>query len=731
MSNNSNNINNIVENINSSINNSSKNMISLGHPLKNSVSDQIIFFKEDILKDIKQFESQITIKYNSELNKNNRKIIQIQENLEEMSQKLDKISSMINFDSNLQERTEKLSNLFSKLEQSFLLQDVKLKKTNEKLTDAIDRFNKEISDNIMYPSVIGPLSKFKTFHEYIDFTIFNINALLMFKDKIYAELKDFKNKAENNMNNFQVKLDYQTKNCNAFTSASIRASEEKLGNVWKDALNIEMDKINQKLEIYWKNQEEKNLNIIENTERIKTVEQNFEKLETEKNKKANRRTIELNQEMIYLKNKGNKHERAIKNIIGGKKASSIVKQYIQGKLKTEELFGRRRSVEGNIYNINIKDKIGININHNSDKDLTILQDNQITNDNIIIKARFIENKKAPISEPNRERMDEDESSLNEESESQNDIETEKNKIKEEINNILYKNSKNYKPLQELKEDKDNFILNYLKLLYQESPSTTVKENNFVTPPKTTKNINNEIKLIKDGENIPINKNLYITNNENYLRKGINNTTAKITDPKIIKVSNIKTLELSKISSPISTNIKKKYETNDVKEIINQVKKLNKENLMPIKPINNKPSPKIQNHLYKTKSLISLTSLTYKPNTRNKILFNSDNKNNSQNIHINPQNYSFYKQNPKNNNIINGAKKINMNFSSFNENNKEKDEQKMKKVFNQIKDIIQEDEKIIIKNRFINYGYNKDIIFAEDKKGIIGNKIENKRNINLK
>ena len=70
----------------------------------------------------------------------------------------------------------------------------------------------------------------------------------------------------------------------------------------------------------------------------------------------------------------------------------------------------------------------------------------------------------------------------------------------------------------------------------------------------------------------------------------------------------------------------------------------------------------------------------------------------------------------------------MNFSSYQENNKEKDEQKMKKIFNEIKDVIQEDEKVIIKNRFVNYGYSKDIIFAEDKKNLINKNDENKNNI---
>ena len=156
------------------VNHSSKNMINLSHPLKNTIPEQLIFFKEDILKDVKQIESQITIKCNSELNKNSNKIIKMQETVDEMNQKLEKISTLINMDVNLEDRTNKLSDLFSKLEQSVLLQDVQIKNTNKKLTDTINRFDEELSNSIIYPTVIGPTGKYKTFHQFIDFVIVNI-----------------------------------------------------------------------------------------------------------------------------------------------------------------------------------------------------------------------------------------------------------------------------------------------------------------------------------------------------------------------------------------------------------------------------------------------------------------------------------------------------------------------------------------------------------------------------
>ena len=63
---------------------------------------------------------------------------------------------------------------------------------------------------------------------------------------------------------------------------------------------------------------------------------------------------------------------------------------------------------------------------------------------------------------------------------------------------------------------------------------------------------------------------------------------------------------------------------------------------------------------------------------------------------------------------NNAKKVDINFNAFPENHKEKDEQKMKKIFSQMKDYLTSDEKILIKDRFNKYGYDTEKIFVNEK-----------------
>ena len=191
-------------------------------------NNQLIFFKEDILKDIRQFESRLTLKYNAELNKNSNKILKMQENLKEMNKKIEEFTSLVKTDLEMEQRTNNLSSLYTTLEQEVMTQGTKLKNTSNLLNDTINKFNEELYLSIIYPGVIGPTGKFKTFHEFIDFVILNINNLLTFKGKLNNEFKEFKSKTDITINNFQSKLDYTKKNCNAFTSISIRDNEKKM-----------------------------------------------------------------------------------------------------------------------------------------------------------------------------------------------------------------------------------------------------------------------------------------------------------------------------------------------------------------------------------------------------------------------------------------------------------------------------------------------------------------------
>ena len=664
--------NNKSENKKENITNKSINNLNINNPIKNYVSEQLIFFKEDILKELKQLETQMTLKYKAEKNKNDTKIIKMEETIESLSKNFEIISSSINKDNTLHAKIEKLSELFPKLEETVNTHELKIKNSTKKFTEDIDNLDNKITENIFYPLIIGPKGRYKTFHEFIDFVLFNINNLLVFKEKTNSLLKDLKNKTEANIKNLKVNLDYQTKNCNAFTSSSIKESELKINNAWNENLNFEIKKINQNFENYKKNLEEKILDI---NKKLQKIEENFEKIETEKKEKSR-----LNKDIEKYQN-----EKSTKYFLGSRRTTSIIKQYIEGNLKDNQLvFKRRTSFDKNLSESNdTNNKVNIK---NSNK--TIINNKNKRNKSSIFN--LIKNRRSTKSEFKNEKLYEEKSSVSETSEKENNTELRKSSIKEEINKILINNVKTYNALKKLEVGKDQYISSFLRLLYPES---------IVTPNKSSNNINNKIQLIKDNENIPFNKDLYITNSKE--RESLH--------------------LLKNNSQPLlnSANIKNNNEIVDINDILSPFKKQNKENFLPVKIMNK--NQKNQNKINRNKALMSLT---FKPNSTDKIFLNNNNKDqNQKNV-----NDIFKKQNQ--NEKINKSQynKVNMNFSDFQENNKEKDKQKMKKIFNDLKDVIQEDEKFLIKKRFANYGYNKDIIFYIDKKEVFCNNDENKNNI---
>ena len=605
---------------------------------------QLIFFKEEILKDIRRFESKLTLKYNAELNKNTSKILKMQESLDEMNKKIESFTSLIKTDLEMEKRTNNLSTLYSTLEQEMLSQDIKLKNINNLLNETITKFNDEFYMSIIYPGVIGPSGKYKTFHEFIDFVLLNINNLLLNKDKFSNEFKEYKSKTDVSINNLMSKLDYTKKNCNAFTSASIREHEKKIGEKLNELIKNGLDNINKKFEGLSESQDKK----------IKALEENIKIIGDNGNIKG-----------IFLK-KENKNDIMNNNNntqSGNKKVSSIVKKYIEGKLKNDELlFKRRKSSENFVYT-------GLSPKNNLEQNLKLFRENKFN--------KIFKKQNSFKSEAKSESLNNSEYSFNELYE---------NKTKNLLKNNIIKSK-----IKERNNDKGNYILNYLHKLYQDSDNSNKSE---------------EKKINSKNKNNPINENLYITNN------------TKKENETLFNSNRSRRLSIQKIEE-INTNNKEK---NDIKDFINKMKQNNCENILPNKMINKN---EILNNINNNKTIepkiinlnqISLKSLTFKQNSRNNNnLFNSslnfyNGKKSSKKLDVN--NFSYNKQNHMNKTEL---KKVDLSSTLFRDNSKEKDEQKMKKIFNQIEDVIQEDEKLTIKNRFLKYGYSKDIIFAKSKK----------------
>ena len=140
---------------------------------------QLLFFKDDILKDIKKFELKQNSKYNEIENSIELQIKAFEEKINNITEKIAN-SSQFN-DKIIEEKIESLYEFKEKINEKTLSNELKIESIYNDLHKSIYKYDKMFSDSIIYPGIIGNMSKFKTFHEYIDYTLIQIDEINTFK----------------------------------------------------------------------------------------------------------------------------------------------------------------------------------------------------------------------------------------------------------------------------------------------------------------------------------------------------------------------------------------------------------------------------------------------------------------------------------------------------------------------------------------------------------------------
>ena len=464
---------NLFKNINNNIdNNVSK---------KPGISEDIILFKEEILKDIKQLESKISLKYDVQFTLYANKIKKIEGLIEQINQRIAYLSSEIITDKSMKDKIEKISNWNSKTDETLILYDVRLKNLGTKLTETIDKFDNLFLETVIYPGIIGPKARYKNFHEFIDFLIFNINQLLIFREKNTVDAKDYRFKTDSLISNLQMKLDYLSKNSRAFTSSSVKVSEKKM----EQSIKVQFDDFRTQFTVFKNGQEEKIMNLVENYKKIESLEKDFEAF------KANDKNIEQEKSKKYSSNNENvnlsKYKEKIKTNLNFdfnvNNATSVLKDYINGKITESEIKTRRKSVqmkETKNDNDNIIEKHTFTSNRKNDKKKESIKNNsneRIISFNYSSLSSVDENSDEKENQKGiKEVAKEKEKEKEKEMEGVKEKEKEKKKEKEEEKE---KEKVKEKKKEDIKEKKKEEVKEKKKEEVKEKKKEEVKENERV------------------------------------------------------------------------------------------------------------------------------------------------------------------------------------------------------------------------------------------------------------
>ena len=217
--------------MNSNTSSSNQQNEEIQNPLLiSSFKKDILYFKEDILKDIKIIENQIKTKSKENLEKFETKFIEYDQKFEILIEKVSNLSNLISTDKIINEKVENLISFKNKFDEYITQNDIKNDLLYKDIHNAIFKYDKMFADSVFYPGIIGNLCKFKNFHEFIDYVLVNIKSLLKYKENNINDLNNYKNNIDNLSKSLQIKIDNIIKSCNEFTVYKIKDNENKFNS---------------------------------------------------------------------------------------------------------------------------------------------------------------------------------------------------------------------------------------------------------------------------------------------------------------------------------------------------------------------------------------------------------------------------------------------------------------------------------------------------------------------
>ena len=560
---------------------------------RRNLKQDVLYLKEDILKDFRQIETKLNIKYEKH-NSNTLSIINKFENtIEAMNSRILQLASLISSDNNIQQKVSQFEEYKAKVSDTLLSLDLAIKNNGADIKNAINKYDKLFTDSVIYPGIIGHNSKFATFHELIDYILVNLYQFVEFKEKYLADFKSNKPKLENLLKSFKKQSDSIISSNNLFTNKKISEAEKKLrqlisaqeakifdvrleNNKSAAALETKVDELNKevkrmmnvKIEIYTKFDEEIKLikdytkvvydkyNGFQNDynfikEKIDSLNNNIKELQIKYADGLKKETNFIN--VINLPKRKilpNNNSQLVRSTNAGL-ARSVIKKYIEGEINLNELENKTKKQRSIVLPENeaksILKNLNKNSNRNSNKKYTHSFDNHSLSKRMTFEQDKFKNLRNGLSKFNdMNSIYSDKSIYNKSNKSNNNI----NEEKDEDFEIVYS-------LKEISDDNKSKTTEKIS----DTKDEKVNDNNL-------KNEEDNINQVKNSPNIEFQKN----NITSILERKYN--TIKFDDKFISDKSENKNVLISK-NIPYKNSIIKegakifKFNNNDINKDINK------------------------------------------------------------------------------------------------------------------------------------------------------------------
>ena len=197
------------------------------------IQNEMIHFKEEILKEMKNFERNLSEKFISSNRLLDERLDSFEKRIETNNQRIFNLSDKIVDDRMLKEKVEKITIDNLDIKNNMILFGAKLDKLSKEFDEKILYIENILNDSVIYHGIIGSKCKFINFHEFIDYVLAQFSKYFIVSTKNTNEINSFKTKLQSSINNIQMQFDGILKSANLFTKKSVIEFENKIKDIAK------------------------------------------------------------------------------------------------------------------------------------------------------------------------------------------------------------------------------------------------------------------------------------------------------------------------------------------------------------------------------------------------------------------------------------------------------------------------------------------------------------------
>ena len=335
------------------------------HSMRNniSVNNDMIYFKNELLKEMKKIKLEISNKFADYTSELDEKIKKISSANMELDEKIDYVAK--NLESKLnnlfgQKTIEHFEKGLLETKDNIVTNNIKLQALREELRIHKSQYEDIVRHNILYQGMIGPGCKYRNFHEYIDFVNSSINNLITVNNQKAADMKNYKTKIDNIIHNINSQISEIILGYKSYVHQSIKDFGEKVD---KDFSTFENKLFEQKTLIIQGNKDIEN-QLSEFSEKYKSLGQ----IEININESKGKLLENMNESNLKINETLDNHQKELEEIKNQQNDLMKSFQEIKEKLNNSNnnnIFNRKKNLD--LMNIKKFKKIDVKTSDNFHK----------------------------------------------------------------------------------------------------------------------------------------------------------------------------------------------------------------------------------------------------------------------------------------------------------------------------------------------------------------------------